>query len=224
MRFAAQVGLDRLRPSRETIAWGAVLVNAELLLVLVYLVGRGEAVTITRPEIMIVPFVWINVGLWAIVRTRPGESGRRKRVLAGAVGIGYFLVLAYVGGLVGPADPPARGLEVTVATLPPGWSPMVSYFGAAVDVTLIPYRLVGYLALAYLVYATALEASNALVGGLVGLFSCVSCTFPVVASLLTGVAGSGTAVASFALTHSYVISTVVFVVTVGLLYWRPFGT
>jgi len=55
-----------------------------------------------------------------------------------------------------------------------------------------------------------------------GLLSCVSCTWPVLASLVGGVAG-GTGLAAAVTTQSYGLSTVVFCVTVGLLYWRPFG-
>ena len=216
-------GLERFRPARETLAWGALLVNAELILVVAYLVGRGDTITITRPAMLVLPFVWINVGLWAILRTRPVPSSRRNHVLAGAIGVGYFLVLAYVGGLMGTAAGPATGFSASLASIPPGWGPVLFYQGSLLDVSLIPYKVVGYAALAYLVYATALEASNALVGGVVGLFSCVSCTFPVIASVLTGVAGSGTALAGLAYSNVYLASTGVFVLTVGLLYWRPFG-
>jgi cytochrome c biogenesis protein CcdA len=61
------------------------------------------------------------------------------------------------------------------------------------------------------------------VTGILGLLSCVSCSWPILATLVTGVAGSGTAIAGAAYAQSYGLSTVVFVVTVGLLYWRPFG-
>jgi len=87
----------------------------------------------------------------------------------------------------------------------------------------IPYKLIGYLALTYLVYVTLLDAAGSAVGGVLGLLSCVSCTWPVLATIVTGVAGSGTALAGAVYAQSYDLSTVVFVVTVGLLYWRPFG-
>jgi hypothetical protein len=223
MSVARPDDIGRFRPSRETLAWGGVLVIAEVLLVLLYVLG-SDNVTIYEPvTLLVLPWVWINVGLWAIVRTRPLASGRRKRLLAGAIGAGYFLVLAYVGGIVAPATGPATGLTPHVAAVPPGWGPFLTYQGSLVDLTLMPYNLVGYTALAYLVYATALDASNVLVGGLVGLFSCVSCTFPIIASVLTGLVGSGAALAGLANTNAYLLSTAVFVLTVGLLYWRPFG-
>ena len=81
----------------------------------------------------------------------------------------------------------------------------------------------GYLALAWLVYATVIDAAGSAVTGVLGLLSCVSCSWPILASLLTGIGGGG-ALAAAAQSQSYELSTVVFVVTVALLYWRPFGT
>jgi uncharacterized membrane protein YjjP (DUF1212 family) len=87
----------------------------------------------------------------------------------------------------------------------------------------MPARVVGYLALAYLVYGTVVDASSAGIAGLLGLLSCVSCTWPVIASVVAAVAGGGSALAATALGVSYDLSTLVFLVTVGLLYWRPVG-
>jgi hypothetical protein len=85
----------------------------------------------------------------------------------------------------------------------------------------MPYKVVGYLALAYLVYDTVLDTAGSAVSGVLGLVSCVSCTWPVVATLAAGIAGSGTAVAAAASEWSYTIGTLAFVVTVVLLRWRP---
>jgi hypothetical protein len=95
------------------------------------------------------------------------------------------------------------------------------YSGGGLSVVLMPARVVGYLALAYLVYATVIDASGAGVAGLLGLLSCVSCSWPVLAALVSGVAGSGSALAATTLGLSQDLSTVVFLLTVGLLYWRP---
>ena len=222
MSLAPATRLAAWRPSRETVAWGALVLCTELLLVLLYLVANAERVTVTKPfEVLVLPWIWINVGALAVIKTRPAPSSRRNRTLAAAVGVGYFLVLAAVGGLVSPLAEVALALDYSVAAIPPGWGPIVTLQVPFLDLTLLPYKVVGYLALAYLVYATALDASNALVGGIVGLFSCVSCTFPVIASVLTGLAGSGTALAGLAYSNAYLVSTGVFVLTVGLLYWRP---
>lgn len=216
----ARERLARFRPERSTLLWGAVILNAELLAVLLYV--AQPSVTPTAFQYYVYPFVWINVGLWALWRTRPRAADRRRKLLVGGLAVAYFAVLAYAGGLVGPGmGSMATGFRL--APLPPGLGPALVYSGASVQFALLPYKVVGYVALAYLVYATALDVSGSAVSGILGLFSCVSCTWPVIASVVSGVAGSSSAVAGAALTSSYGLSTVVFVVTVGLLYWRPFG-
>jgi hypothetical protein len=212
----------RFQPDRRTLAYGALLVNTELLWLLAYAFGRG---VVPNDLFYVYPFVWINVGLWALWKTTPAPASDRRRWLAGGLAGGYFLVLAYVGGTFGltgpPAGVPATGFRVAVESLPPGFGPALLYQGESLRLALLPFKLVGYLALAYLVYATVLDAAESAAVGLLGLFSCVSCTWPVIATVVTGVAGSGSALATAALQQSYGASTVVFVVTVGLLYWRP---
>jgi hypothetical protein len=204
---------------RETLLYGAALVNLELLVVFAYLALVQP--TITRPLFYVYPFVWINVGLWAVWRTRlPDASGLRLWV-ARALGAGYFLLLGYVGGLYGVSGGVPVGLRVEVTALPPGWAPALIYGGELFQFALLPFKVVGYLALAYLVYATVLDATGGALGGLLGLFSCVSCTLPVVAGVLSGFVGGAGAVATAAYAQSYLLSTAVFVLTVGLLVWRP---
>ena len=240
--------LADLVPDRRTLAWAAILVNAEAIAVLAYI--SLPTVTPTAIRYYVYPFVWINVGLWALVRTWPaadrnaGRDGRnganaqsrkrgwlgggRKRYLASALAAGYFLVLAYVGPLLGLGHTfsSMTGMPLPstfrIAWLPPGWGPALLYNGAFVSITLLPFVLVGYLALAYLVYATVLDAVGSAIGGVLGVLSCVSCTWPVLASLVGGVAG-GTSLAAVVANQSYALSTVVFVLTVVLLHWRPFG-
>jgi hypothetical protein len=212
--------LARFRPARGTLLWGALLVNAELLALLLYLAQPD--ITATAIRYYVYPFIWINVGLWALVRVDPPTATRRRRLITGALAVGYFLVLAYAGGLVG------RGLGAMatgfrIAMLPPGTGPALVYGGEAIRLALFPYKVIGYVALAVLVYATVLDVARSAISGVLGLFSCVSCTWPVLASVVSGVAGGSSAVASAALSGSYGISTLIFVVTVGLLYWRPFG-
>ncbi|MEF8853071.1 MAG: hypothetical protein V5A44_04815 [Haloarculaceae archaeon] len=219
--------LTRLRPRRETLLWGSVLVTLELGALAVHSVfGSSSALSPAGLRLWVYPFVWINVGLWAIVRTAPAATGAspRQRTLVGVLAVAYFAVLAYAGGLVGHGTPAGAGaVNVVWGTVPPGWAPVVTYAGSALTLTLVPFKLAGYLALAYLVYATVLDAARSAVTGLLGVLSCVSCSWPVLASLATGVAGGSSGLAAAVTTGSYGLSTLVFVATVALLYWRPFG-
>lgn len=216
--------LARVRPRRETLLWGALLVNTEFILLAGYaLLVDAEVNALSGLRLWLYPFVWINVGIWALVRTDPADAPTRTRRLAALLAVGYFAVLAYAGGLVGHSHGVASGFRVALTSVPPGWSPAVTYAGSAVTLTVVPYRLFGYLVLAYLVYATVLDAASSAVTGVLGVLSCVSCSWPVIASVATGVAGSGSGVAAAVSAGSYGISTVVFVATAALLVWRPFG-
>lgn len=207
-----------LRPARTTLLWGALLVNTEVLLVLGYIAYVGGAVR--RPLFFVYPFVWLNVSLWAVIRTTPPNVSRRERWFGVAVAMGYFAVLSYAGGMVGPGGR-SVGLRVALTTLPPGWTPAVLYGGPNVRAAVIPFKLIGYAVLSYLVYVTALDAAGGLTGGLVGLFSCVGCTLPVVAGVAGGLVGGSTPLAAVAAGQSYGLSTGAFVLAVALLYWRP---
>ncbi|WP_121822699.1 DUF7546 family protein [Halostella salina] len=212
-------------PNGRTLLYGALVLNTELLLVLLH---PGIAGLTAQGWLHVaLALVWINVGAWAVLRTDPAPASPDQRRTAFVVAAGYFAVLLYVGGLVtlgttfASADLPATGARI--AWLIPGWGPAVQYGGELVTVSLQPYKLVGYFALAYLVYATVLDAAGAAVSGVLGLLSCVSCTWPVLTTVATSVLGGSSALAAAVQNWPQEISTVVFVVTVGLLYWRPFG-
>jgi hypothetical protein len=209
------------RVDERTVLVATLVLNTELLWLLGYAAVTGRFPD--RP-LYYYPFVWLNLGLWALWRVEPPATGRRERLLGGAVAGGYFLVLAVVGGLVGAANVPAgvdpTGLRVAVWDLPPGYGPALLYQGELLRAALLPFKVVGYLALAYLVYVTVLDATEAAAVGVMGLFACVSCTWPLFASVFTGIAG-GSATAAVVATNSYGVSTAVFVLTVALLVWRP---
>lgn len=210
----------RFRPDGETLLWSAAVLNAELLVLVLYFLTSNR--TGGELRYLLYPFVWMNVAAYAVVGTTAVARSDRDRAVALAIAAGYFLVLGYAGGLFGLANsvPGAAG-GFRIAWLPPGWGPALLYSGEFVRLSLLPFKLVGYLALAYLVYATVLDATGSALSGVLGLLSCVSCTWPVVASIVTGVAGAGSGLAATVAAGSYDISTVVFVVTVALLYWRP---
>lgn len=214
----------RFRPGRTTAVVAVAAIAAELMLIAAYLLVAESSVT--DPLILVYPLIWINVGAWAILTTTPPRASSRRRLVAAAIGVGYFIVLAYVGGLVSPGHAlhghqHTTAFRVVVASLPPGWSPAVFYGGSYVSISAFPFYVVGYLALSYLVYTTVLDAAGSAVAGLVGLFSCVSCTWPILGTVVVGVFGSGSAVVAFATNQPYGASTLVFLSAVALLSWRP---
>lgn len=223
MRTLAGRLTDRY-PKRETLLWVAIVLNAELLAILTYLaLARptfGNLPLLRVAAFYLYPWIWLDVALLAVLRTRVPKAPTRRRLTAAAVAGGYLLVLAYVGGLVGPGGS-GSGFRVALASLPPGWSPAVMYDGTALTITLLPFKVVGYLGLAYLLYVTVLDTAGSALGGMLGLFSCVSCTLPVIAGLFSGVIGGTAGLVTTTYGQSYALSTVAFVLTVGLLSWRP---
>ena len=219
---AATTVADRLGgtlPSRRRLAAYALLVNLQGVGVVLYY--ALTAATLGEPRYVIYGLLWVNVGLLAVhAADPPAEAAFRERRRALAVAAAYFGVLAVVGGLVGTglgAD--ATGLRV--AWLTPGWGPALVYGGHAVALVLMPAYVVGYLALSYLLYVTVLDAAGSAVGGLLGLVSCVSCTWPVLATVASTVFGGAGLLAASAAEMPYDLSTAVFLLTVALLYWRP---
>jgi len=210
------VSTGDLAPDRSTLLTWAAVVNGELALVLLYF-----ALTSSTPQDALwlaYPFVWLNVAAWGVRRVGVPEASRRQWLAAGAVAVAYFLLLGGVGGLymVHGAD-----LGTRIAWLPPGWGPTLVYSGATVTVSLLPFKVGGYAALAYLVAVTVLDAARTGVAGLLGLLSCVSCTWPVVATLAASLFGSASTAVVVAESQPYALSTVVFVSSVLLLVWRP---
>jgi hypothetical protein len=208
----------RFQPRSSTLIYGALLINTEILLVLLYL--SVSAVQVDSVFSIIYPFIWINIGLWAIVRTKPAPRTKRHQYLAGAVSVGYLLALFVLGGMAWVAHPEiAQGFDVSM--LAPGIGPVIAYNGRLIRFTLVPFLVVGYVALTYLVYATLLDAAGSAIGSVFGLFSCLSCVWPLIAPVFVGVFGSAGAATAASL-QSYVAGTVIFLGTVALLYWRPF--
>lgn len=201
---------------RQQLTVWAVILNAEVIL-MVWYYALMPAVPTNLLQLAY-PWIWINASIWAVSRVRLSPSGDRDRLLALGVGVGYFLVLGYFGGLyqlVG-AD-----LGFRLAMLPPGWGPVTTYSGASFTLSLLPFKVIGFLALAYLVAATVIDAARTGLAGFIGVFSCVSCTWPLLATVLTGVFGTASAAASIVTGQPYGASTVVFLASIGMLVWRP---
>ncbi|KAB1194150.1 hypothetical protein GJR96_12200 [Haloferax sp. MBLA0076] len=211
------------------VRWLVVLCWVEALAVSVYLLATPVRVESLR--YVLYPFVWINVGFAAVLWTNPPETSRRLELVAGTVAIAYFFVLAGLAGLVSvdfsallggghahAGSGHTMGWQFTLTA--PGWGPRFGYTGDVVSAAFVPYRVVGYLALSYLVYAAVLDTARTVLSGALGLVSCIGCTFPVVAGLTAGLAG-GTGVVSALQTLSIDLSTVVFVAAVVVLAFRP---
>jgi hypothetical protein len=166
----------------------------------------------------------VNLAAWAVFTVDPPDASRRVRVAVLTVTAGYLLVLAYVGGVLdvthlghSHSHGTARGLEL-FTSLPPGWGPTVVYDHAAFTLTLVPYQVVGYLALTYLVYVALLDFAAAALSGALGLLACASCSWPVFASLLAVVLGGAVPTAVYSFTVD--LATAAFVAAVVLLVWR----
>lgn len=214
------VTFDRLPSPRVVLALSAVLYVEVMALTGYWLFGN---VTVTDPRFALYGLIWVNVAAYVFYRTRIAEATNRTKRRAAVLTVGYFALLAYTGGLIAPGlpanAPQAEGLSVI--WLPPGWGPALFFGSEYVRLLLMPAKVLGYMALAYLVYATAVEASGSLASGVLGLFSCVSCSWPILASVAAAFLGGGSFLATATLSYAYDLSTAVFVVTVVLLSWRP---
>lgn len=212
-----------LRSARGRAAAAVVVVLAVELLALALYVQRS-GLEVLEPRYLLYPLVWVNAAALAVALTRPPTRSRRVRAVAGAVAVLYFVGLLVLDGSIALAAGAAAGIEVVA--LPPGWGPALVGSVAGLGVSLIPFKAVGYAALAYLLYDVLLDAVRSALGGVVGLFACVGCAAPglagVVAAVLGGTAGAG--VARVATTFAYDLSTAVFLLALGLLYLRPFGS
>lgn len=215
--------MSTLSASRLARRWDVQLlgiaVAVQFVLLVLYFAIVPERPTTLRYTLY--PLVWITVSLWvALTVDVPDASGRRK--LAGtAIAALYFGVLFYLSGLFGlsPSEQTlATGSGFAVDGSSPGWE-RLTYATESFYIVFVTYRVLGYLVLAYLVYATVLDASASFFSGALGLFSCVSCTFPVLVSLSAGLFGG--AVAGSVLDFSFDLGTLFFVVAIALLYYRP---
>lgn len=232
--MSLSVSSDRLRVPPD-LAWFGPLLAIEALAVVTYFGLLPSRITDLR--YVVYPFVWINAAVLAVALTTPVRAPRNHRLVAGLLAGAYFLALAWVTGLLGiyplehllgqphthaiPQGWQVPSLSEPTGMSPPGWGPRIAYVHSldTFHLYFVPYRVIGYLGLAYLLYTTVLDATTAAVSGAVGLVSCVSCAFPLVAELAAGVGGA--ALVGTVATLSTDISTAAFVVAVGLLYWRP---
>lgn len=207
----------RWLPDAEILGWLAALAFLEAAILFWYFATSGG--TITRPIVFVYPFLWIDASLLALLAYDPPTGSRRARLVAAAVGLGYFVVLGYFGGLWGFGGE-AVPFHVDWA-LPPGYGPAALYSGPYLRIVLEPFKVIGYLTLTYFVYATVVDATAGAISGIIGLFSCVSCTWPILATIVSSIFGGSSAIAAVALSQSYGLGTVFFLTALALLFYRP---
>ncbi|WP_049924916.1 DUF7546 family protein [Halopiger goleimassiliensis] len=185
----------------EILVWTAIL-SLEAAVVVTYAAVQNAQLGLFH----LYPFVWLNASVLVFWKVDLPAAGRRQSLLAGVVAAAYFLVLGFFGGLYGWVplfDHPEehlrffermQGFDLALA-VPPGYGPALFYTSPTLTLSISPYALVGYLALAYLVFVTVIDAVTSVVSGILGLFACVSCTWPVIASLFAGIGTSTTLMA-----------------------------
>lgn len=205
-----RVAVGPLSLPRRTVSLLGVALAVEAVAMGAYLLVVDPQVLASR--YLLYPFIWVNVALVAVLHARSPGGSDRSRAVGAAVALAYLAALSVTAGVVTESTAVA-GVRV-VWPLPPGWGPTLLVGGAGLRVALVPYEVVGYAALAYLVYGTVVEARS-VVGGAVGLVSCVGCTLPVAAGLVGAVIGGTVAMGTT--TWAYDLSTVAYVAAVVLL-------
>ena len=204
------------RPTRDDLLVAAVVFNAELLAVLVYL--AFEPVTIDSWRFIVYGFLWINAGLWGVRRTTPYPGSRLHRAGGMIVASAYLLVVLYVPGVIG-IGAPGTPIDLRVAMYAPGWGPIMAFTSPWLRVYLVPFEVLGYASLAYLVYANVLELTRRAVSGVLGLVTCVGCTVPILTPFVGMLGGPAASLTTTAYAWSYDIGTVIFLLTVVVLSW-----
>ncbi|MFW5939683.1 MAG: DUF7546 family protein [Halolamina sp.] len=197
-----------------------VALGVQSVLALGYL-GLTDA-GVTAPTMLAVPFVWITAAVVAVRHVERPTASRLGRWLAAGVGVAYALGLAWLTGTVGPAMGEAG---IAVVTLPPGWGPVVRISAGGIVAQLLPYRVVGVVALGYLV---SLSVRNVVdegltigVGGIVALGSCAGCALPLLASVTGTLGGAGLGTVSVG-GGTYLLGTAAYLLAVWVLAARPF--
>lgn len=189
----------------------AVVVTVVLLTAIItYL--HLTAATITAGRSLAYPVVWIVSSLTAGVWIGLTVRGRPRRWRGVVIGGGYTLGVAWLTGLIGSTT---GGFPLRVHAAPPGWGPIVLYDSGLLRFSIVPFKLIAYVALGYIIYALVAAHHGSIRAAALGVVSCVSCTGPVLLAAVGAIGGTQatTAVA----TVGYDIATAALVATLGLL-------
>lgn len=210
MCHSAAVWSSVRSPIRAAVATAVVATVALLTAIATYL--RLTDAVITTGRSLSYPVVWIVTSLTAAVWIGLTVRGRPRRWRGVAIGGGYTLVIAWLTGLLGATT---GGFPLRVHAAPPGWGPIILYDSGLLRLSIVPFKLIAYLALGYVIYALVAAHRGSIRAAAVGVFSCVSCTGPLLVAIIGAVGGTQatTAVA----TAGYDIATVALVATFGLL-------
>ncbi len=199
----------RLSPLELAISSGILVVTVLAAATASYL--SVQQPTLTDSRVLVYPVVWSTAAIVAAVWVSRTVQVRPRRWLGAAVGVGYTVGLLWLSGTLGAsAGMPTSQLELA----PPGWGPIWLYDNGLVSLSIVPFKLVAYLSLGYIVAVLVAAAGSARTAAL-GMASCVSCAAP----LLLAVAGlfGGTQATTMVASAGYDLATVVLLVTFGLL-------
>jgi hypothetical protein len=167
---------------------------------------------ITAGRSLIYPVIWIVTSLTAAVWIGLTVRGRPRRWRGIALGGGYTLMIAWLTGLLGATT---GGFPLRVHAAPPGWGPIILYDSGLLRLSIVPFKLIAYLALGYVIYALVAAHRGSIRAAALGIVSCVSCTGPLLVAVVGAIGGAQatTAVA----TAGYDLATAALVATFGLL-------
>lgn len=206
-------GLNRalsLALSRASVIALFVLVG-QVAILFGYLLWTKAMVVSTQS--VLYPIIWITLGVWLVLVLRADGPEHDRSLFGLAVAGGYLLALAVIGDMLGTTTGAIGG---TIISALPGWGPIVRVSLSPIQIVLVPFEVVGYLALSYGVYRAIAASKNGFAAGFFGLFSCVGCSLGLlgaVASAVTGAtvavqpAGYGPATAVYALTVILLVVT-----------------
>lgn len=219
--------IERWSRTYRSQLWTLAAVNAlvALQVLVAVLYGLVFGTSLLSLHIFLLPFVWTTVSAVTLWYTEPVSRGSKPTAFAGAVAVGYLSLFLWLSGTIGftPSQlepvtgPLGFGFDAGRSF---GWGPILYYSGEWVGARIIPYQLIGYLSLSYMVYLAVLDVTRSASAGTIGLVLCPGCAAAAFVPAFGGIAGVSAALSVF-LQFSYEIATVMFVVAMGWLYYQP---
>lgn len=166
---------------------------------------------VVDPTMLAYPLVWLGVSAAAVVAV--GRPWTTLEPWALVVGSAYTIALLSVSGHLRATG---TGIAVDVQWGLPGWTPIVLAELSVAHLVIVPFQLVGYATLGYLLGQSLSVTSRSLLAGLGGAFSCAGCIVPITTiAVAGGVPMTASALASYPLaTAAYVITVVSFAAVV----------